>query len=103
NSGIGSFGNQISDLYIGGTSDKPIQTYILVTEHKKCWLTKALSNADHEAISKNEFENGDRDLTATLTIGVRSKPCKIKCKWHKSSNSPQPRWSDLLAGPKRQG
>ena len=50
----------------GGTSEKPIQTYILVTEHKKCWLARGLSNADHEAISKNQFENRDRDLTAYL-------------------------------------
>ena len=51
---------------LGGTSEKPIQTYILVTKHKKCWLARGLSNADHEAISKNQFENRNRDLTAYL-------------------------------------
>ena len=51
---------------LGGTSRKPLQTYISVTERKKCWLTRGLSNADYEAISKNRFENSDRDLTAYL-------------------------------------
>jgi hypothetical protein len=51
---------------LGGTSAKPIQTYILVTEHDRCWLTRGLSNAHYEAISQNAFENRDRDLTAYL-------------------------------------
>jgi hypothetical protein len=51
---------------LGGASSKLIQTYILVTEHKKCWLTRGLSNAHHEAIAKNTFVDPDRDLTAHL-------------------------------------
>lgn len=51
---------------LGSASSKPIQTYIVVTERKKCWLTRGISNADYEAISKNTFKNNDRDLTAYL-------------------------------------
>jgi hypothetical protein len=53
---------------LGGTDEKPIQTYIVVTEHVKprCWLTRGLSNADHEAISNNTYENMERDLTDYL-------------------------------------
>jgi hypothetical protein len=53
---------------LGGTGEKPIQTYIVVTEHKRprCWLTRGLLNADHEAISNNTYENEDRELTAYL-------------------------------------
>ncbi len=49
-----------------GAGSKPLQTYMLVTEHKRCWLTRGLSNADHEAIAKNIFANPDRDLTDHL-------------------------------------
>jgi hypothetical protein len=53
---------------LGGVSRKPIQTYIVVTEHEdpRCWLTRGLSNADHEAISDNRYENKDRELTSYL-------------------------------------
>jgi len=47
-------------------SQKLLQTYIWVTEHRRCWLTRGLSKAEQEGIAKNTFAHPGRDLTAYL-------------------------------------
>lgn len=45
---------------------KTIQTYIWVTEGKKCWETRGLSRVHQLAVANGDFEHPHRDLTRWL-------------------------------------
>jgi hypothetical protein len=47
-------------------SQKTIQTYIRVTEAKKCWATRGLSRADQKQVADGPFRDPDRELTMWL-------------------------------------
>lgn len=46
--------------------DKTIQSYIWVTEAKRCWETRGVNKADQLLIALDEFRNRVRDLTGWL-------------------------------------
>jgi hypothetical protein len=45
---------------------KTFQTYLWVTQHRKCWETRGLKRLDQLAIACGEYENIERDFTSYL-------------------------------------
>jgi hypothetical protein len=45
---------------------KLIQTYLWVTESKKCWETRGLGKADRILVANDSYRDKDRDFTAYL-------------------------------------
>ena len=45
---------------------KIIQTYIRVTQRKRCWETRGLSRADQLQLTRGDYEHPHRDLTKWL-------------------------------------
>ncbi len=56
------------DIIHGEThaEQKPIQSYIWVTEGERCWETRGLKRIERLQIAQNTFRNPDRDFTTYL-------------------------------------
>lgn len=58
------FLNKIDNIH--SQKHKTIQTYLWVTEKKKCWETRNLNKADQILVANDAYSNSDRNLTKYL-------------------------------------
>ena len=58
------FLKRIDDIH--GKKHKIIQTYLWVTEKKKCWETRNLNKAEQILVANDAYSNPDRNLTKYL-------------------------------------